>query len=1502
MWVAAYESFWLTPSVEWTNQGHNNAGALAPVIPVATTVADNFNRANEGPEPTGWALPNDGSAGDGLVVLSNQLARKATGGFRQHAYWNTQQRGGGFREVSVLLGATGSATNDSFTLAIYGGDPTQTADVNNGRGLSFDFFWQSGSTWNTQGQPFGSTFGSWNVNGISISATDRVGLTQTANQIIVWKRTSGGVVTEFIRRDLTSLPDDGAGAPFGTSFDPAYSLTNWYGGVQMMNSQNIRLDDFVVGRGSSTTFIWQDVRVQGQATSNQANDVRITGITTSSNDSRDIRVTGQAVSSQANDVRVQGTATSSVAFDTRITGQATSNQANDVRITGQATSNQTNDVRIQGQVTSSIATDVRATGTATSNVAYDTRITGQAVSSFAQDVKLTALTPTQSSLATDVRITGQATSSTTSDIRVTGQTTSNDTRNIRATGQAISSQANDVRITGQAQSYFGGSYYDLVSGDSALIGYWRLGESSGSSMIDSKNARVGTYSGSYTLGVTGGVQNDPNTAVGFDGSTSYGSVGADGTFNPSTFSTEALIYPTSAPSTGYTIASAFFLGPNAGWWTKIGNDLTFRLITISGGTFATLTSNATIPINRWTHVVATYDGTTSRLYINGELDNSGAKVYATSASSSFAIGAQNTAQGEVFLGNIDEVSLYNGVLSATAIRDRFRALTHGQDIRLTGQATSSDNRDSRITGITNISNVAYDARVTGQATSSATQDTRITGQASSNQTNDIRITGMAISSQANDVRATGQATSSVAYDSRIVGQTTSSVVSDVRVIGQATSNTSFNTRVTGQLTSSQTNDVRVTGQATSSTSQDVKLTAFTPTVTSLATDARITGQLTSSLSTDTRITGQATSSLAQDIRVTGQATSNTVQDARVTGQATSSQANDIRVIGQATLSTSYDVRVNGPLIVASAQDVRITGQLTTSTTADVRITGTNTSNVAYDSRVSGHVVSNQTQDMRTIGTATSSSETDARIFGLISSSDIHEVRIVAQDVSSIASDVRITGQLPSTVAQDVRTFGNIIVNTAQDVEVIGGIIVTTEKEVRTTGTAQSVRLTDVRVTSESIPIAASYEARVTGILPNNDIDVRVTGQASTNTSYNVRITSQVTTSTSYNTRVTGQVTTSQAQDSRVVGEATNSTTRDVRIVGYDYSYAYQWQRADDFAFTVNVVDIAGQTASTHTVDALDLGKYLRLRVIATNTTSGISSAPSYSNVLGPITGGTVIALSQEARVTGQLTSNQVRDVRVIGQVISSTSSDVRIVGQATAITVQDVRITGQASANRSQDIRVTGQLSSSSAVDVRVSGPVLVSSSTDVRLIGQAQSNIAQDVRVAGRLIASVVQDTRITGKSTTALSSDVRIVGRVAPQILRPFSDVTTGTWHAIPASPPTLFDKIDEIVPDTNDYIESSQSPVGTDVCEVLLSPGVDPFLSVGPYVIRYGYRKNVGGGDQINLTVRLMQGTLQIASWTHVNIDVLTYAEQTLTAPQVSSITDYTDLRLRFEAVVG
>jgi hypothetical protein len=99
------------------------------------------------------------------------------------------------------------------------------------------------------------------------------------------------------------------------------------------------------------------------------------------------------------------------------------------------------------------------------------------------------------------------------------------------------------------------------------------------------------------------------------------------------------------------------------------NGGTFRLET---GTYAIVSPNNTLSplIQTWVHVAATFDGTTARLYLNGEQVASGAfAFYAGGEASDMGIGsvtgggAGYDGYDQVFSGGIDEVGIYNWALS-----------------------------------------------------------------------------------------------------------------------------------------------------------------------------------------------------------------------------------------------------------------------------------------------------------------------------------------------------------------------------------------------------------------------------------------------------------------------------------------------------------------------------------------------------------------------------------------------------------------------------------------------------------------------------------------------------------------------------------------------------------------------------------------------------------------------------------------------------------------------
>ncbi|MCJ7692985.1 MAG: hypothetical protein MUO22_06170, partial [Sedimentisphaerales bacterium] len=72
-------------------------------------------------------------------------------------------------------------------------------------------------------------------------------------------------------------------------------------------------------------------------------------------------------------------------------------------------------------------------------------------------------------------------------------------------------------VIGLAGQIAQAAYVDVVDALNPL-GYWRLGESSGTTATDRAGSYNGTYSGGVTLGTTGALSGDSDTAASFDGS------------------------------------------------------------------------------------------------------------------------------------------------------------------------------------------------------------------------------------------------------------------------------------------------------------------------------------------------------------------------------------------------------------------------------------------------------------------------------------------------------------------------------------------------------------------------------------------------------------------------------------------------------------------------------------------------------------------------------------------------------------------------------------------------------------------------------------------------------------------------------------------------------------------------------------------------------------------------------------------------------------------------
>lgn len=200
---------------------------------------------------------------------------------------------------------------------------------------------------------------------------------------------------------------------------------------------------------------------------------------------------------------------------------------------------------------------------------------------------------------------------------------------------------------------------------SSPTAYWRLGESSGTSAADaSGNGNTGTYTGSPTLGVSGAIAGDSNTAVTFSGS-NYVSGPSTGGLNitGSAVTLEAWVKGTGQGTYKYLV-SKYVGGGGYGLYTGSSATLNFFVITSVTG-FAMATAPASPWDNVWHYVVGTYDGATVKLYVDGLMVGTVTATGSIGSSSSAALNLAryNGGSGYEYAGSLDEVAVTPSVLT-----------------------------------------------------------------------------------------------------------------------------------------------------------------------------------------------------------------------------------------------------------------------------------------------------------------------------------------------------------------------------------------------------------------------------------------------------------------------------------------------------------------------------------------------------------------------------------------------------------------------------------------------------------------------------------------------------------------------------------------------------------------------------------------------------------------------------------------------------------------------
>jgi len=296
-------------------------------------------------------------------------------------------------------------------------------------------------------------------------------------------------------------------------------------------------------------------------------------------------------------------------------------------------------------------------------------------------------------------------------------------------GRYFKGQIADIRIWNQvhSQEEIKNLMNQRLKGDeSGLVAYWPLNEGNGTTATDqTSNGNQGTiHGGTWTqeeLDFITPISSTVSTTMAetpsqstqsvptFDGQNDYIEVAYQPELNPAQFTLSCWVKVdggqgkwrspvTSRTAKGSTALGGYFLyaAQNNKWQFSIGDGKSWVSI-----------NDSDVVLNTWTHVAANHDGSTMKLYINGELV--GAPVQSKinlNTSHPLRIGAGVTEgnPGYFFNGEITEVRLWNRARSQDEIKQLMNQRLKGDEAGLVGYWPLNEGSGTTVADKTNHKN------------------------------------------------------------------------------------------------------------------------------------------------------------------------------------------------------------------------------------------------------------------------------------------------------------------------------------------------------------------------------------------------------------------------------------------------------------------------------------------------------------------------------------------------------------------------------------------------------------------------------------------------------------------------------------------------------------------------------------------------------------------------------------------------------------------------------
>jgi hypothetical protein len=231
--------------------------------------------------------------------------------------------------------------------------------------------------------------------------------------------------------------------------------------------------------------------------------------------------------------------------------------------------------------------------------------------------------------------------------------------------------------TGQSAASNFDNTFTKDSGFSGLAAGWHMDDGSGTAVDDStSNANDGTITNASWSGTDGGKWYNVTTAgfstgnsISFDGTGDYITVADDASLDVGNITIALWANVDRVDITQHFVSKWVISTPERSYALYLnGNTVQFDT-SFNGSTSDTLNSSITLNSGTWYHIAATFDGSTKRIYING--DPQGSKAISGTINPSAAdltLGTINVSLGNYVDGVMDEIMIFDNDLSADEVK------------------------------------------------------------------------------------------------------------------------------------------------------------------------------------------------------------------------------------------------------------------------------------------------------------------------------------------------------------------------------------------------------------------------------------------------------------------------------------------------------------------------------------------------------------------------------------------------------------------------------------------------------------------------------------------------------------------------------------------------------------------------------------------------------------------------------------------------------------------